>query len=729
MADLHSLCTIADFKPGDHLCCLYETEKEHRALLAPFLRQGLEHGEKVLYIVDSVLERSGEGAHTAETVLDYLREDPSTGSGRGLDVEPCLASGQFGIVPFDDALMPDGVFDPDGAIALLRAETERALAEGYLALRVTDEMTWALRGLPGAKRLIEYEAKLNEFFPGSKCIGLCQYDRRRFAPAVLLDVLTTHAIAVVGGRIYDNPYYVPPTDLFGADLPAATLRHWLENLATQKTAEKALRESARQLESQEQFITRVMESIPSSLVVIDRSLRVVSANRNFLEKARRNKQTTLGGKIEKVFPLVLLKYTRLGERIREVFHTGRPIEGGKVAYRAPGLPTRIYYYRLIPLQKDGTVGNVMLLMDDITEPEQLQEEIRRAERHMASVVDCANDLVISMDPQGNIMTWNRAAEAISGLRSEPVKGQPLLSLCAAAQRPAMAELLQGLVRGEGVQHTEANLLTADGQEVPIAWSCSPMRDDVGELVGIVAVGRDLTERQRLEAQLLHSAKMASLGGMAGGIAHEVRNPLGIISAGAQLLMERPDDARLRSECAEKIYIASQRTSLIIENLLKFARPQSEQMREMDLHTVIEETLALLAHQMALRQVTLRKEFEPGLPRVYGNPNLLLQVFTNLVLNAQNAMPEGGTLTVTSRATQAGEVEIRFTDTGRGIPQEHLSKIFDPFFTTMPVGEGTGLGLSISYSIIQQHKGSIVVNSKMDQGSDFIVRLPGLSGGP
>jgi len=178
--------TIADLQPGDHLCCLYETEEEHRAVLTPFLRQGLERGEKVIYIVDT---------RTAEAILGYLQDN-------GLEVEPYLASGQLAILTHHNACMREGIFDPEGMIALLRAETERALAQGYPALRVTGEMTWALRGLPGSERLIEYEARLNEFFPGSKCLAICQYDRRRFDLAVLLDVLRTHPVAVIGTEVY-----------------------------------------------------------------------------------------------------------------------------------------------------------------------------------------------------------------------------------------------------------------------------------------------------------------------------------------------------------------------------------------------------------------------------------------------------------------------------------------------------------------------------------------------
>ena len=479
----------------------------------------------------------------------------------------------------------------------------------------------------------------------------------------------------------------------------------------------------RQLDSRERFITRIVDNIPVSLVVIDRGLRIVSVNRNFLEKNRREERSTIGYRMDEVFPQVLLEYTHLDQKVREVLGTGQLVEGGKMSYRAPGRPTRIYYYRLIPIKAEEIVENVLLLLADVTEQQHLEEEVQRVERHLAGVVECANDLVISMDHKGRLLSWNQAAERVTGLKSDQTRGQSLLSLCAPEHQAAIAQRLQGLAHGGGVPATEANLLTAGGQQVPIAWSFAPMQVDTGQMVGIVGVGRDLTEQRLMEAQLLLSTKMASLGVMAGGIAHEVRNPLGIISASAQLLQERPDDAALRAQCVQKIYAATQRASLIIESLLKFSRPPGERMRDVAISTVLEETLVLLTNQMTLQKVVLQKELRADLPTIHGNPELLQQVFINLILNACNSMNKGGSLTVAARLCDKGHVEVRFTDTGHGIPSEHLTKIFDPFFTTMPVGKGTGLGLSISYSIIQQHQGTIEVESQVGRGSTFIVRLP------
>jgi len=212
------LRSVGDLAPGDHACCFYETEEERQAVVVPFLRQGLERGHKVGYIVD---------ADTVEAAQARL-------GGVGIDVEACVARGQMVIRTSDDAYIENGIFDPDVMITFLKAETAQALAGGYKALSVTGEMSWALRPLPGSERLIEYEAKLNEFYPGSKCRGLCQYDWRAFGPALVMDLLSTHPIAVVGAAAYDNYYYVSPATFLGHHVSAAQMGHWMKHLAQRK---------------------------------------------------------------------------------------------------------------------------------------------------------------------------------------------------------------------------------------------------------------------------------------------------------------------------------------------------------------------------------------------------------------------------------------------------------------------------------------------------------------
>jgi len=233
VGSVYALYRLRDLEPGDHLCCIYKTAEDHRALLTSFIREGLERGEKVLYIVD---------VSTADQVLKYLRDD-------GVEIGLYVKRGELEILTVDETYMREGVFDPDGMIALLKHEMDRALGKGYPALRVSGEMTWALRGLLSSERLIEYEAKLNEFFATSKCSAMCQYDGRRFKPALLLDVLTTHPVAAIGTEVFDNFYYIPPKDFLGPDREEAKLRNWLQNLTERKRTEEALRGFIEELRS------------------------------------------------------------------------------------------------------------------------------------------------------------------------------------------------------------------------------------------------------------------------------------------------------------------------------------------------------------------------------------------------------------------------------------------------------------------------------------------------
>ena len=229
----YGIRAFTDIEPGDHLCCIYETEEEYRGVLIPYVRQGLERGEKVLHIVDD---------HAPDALLTYLRKD-------GMDLDRCRKLGQLSILTVHETYLRDGLFDPDRMIALLRNETERALADGFSALRASGEMTWALREAPGSDRLIEYEAKLNTFFPGSKCLGLCQYPRHRFPPSVLLNILRTHPVAILGEKTCPN-IYCEPANLVLAQSSVEQRVDWMiaELLQTQ-AAEESLDARTRQFDA------------------------------------------------------------------------------------------------------------------------------------------------------------------------------------------------------------------------------------------------------------------------------------------------------------------------------------------------------------------------------------------------------------------------------------------------------------------------------------------------
>jgi hypothetical protein len=252
-----ALRRVDDLQPGFHACLLYETEEEYRAVVLPFVRKGLERGERVAYIAD---------AHAEADIADYLGED-------GFDVSTYAARGQLHLYTPDQTYLRHGVFDPERMIGLLRSETDRAVDEGYATLRITGEMTWALRNLPGSERLIEYEAKLNNFIPGSRSVVICQYDRLRFPPDLLLDVLATHPICIIGTSAYQNSYYVPPAEL--PERPAGGFFYWLGDAPERQIVEQYLEQPQRQQKQMALIFAAALELVRAGEADREQLLRLI----------------------------------------------------------------------------------------------------------------------------------------------------------------------------------------------------------------------------------------------------------------------------------------------------------------------------------------------------------------------------------------------------------------------------------------------------------------------
>lgn len=474
----------------------------------------------------------------------------------------------------------------------------------------------------------------------------------------------------------------------------------------------------------EQLYTMLLDAMPSSVLLIDKNLRILSANRNFLEKGRKTLQETIGRKLEEVLPSVILEQIDIARRVQHVLETNQPAKGERMTYRAPGVPIRIYYYSLIPFFWQGQTEGVLLLMDDVTEQVRLNEEVQRVERHLASIVESASDLILSTDRSGNILTWNAAAERLSGFSAKEVKGRRFVEFCAGEDLSDIEEVFAHIDSLNTSQLKELSLRTKHSRFILVSWVFSILPDRSNQTVGIVAVGRDLTERRKFEIELIQSQRLAALGVMAGGIAHEIRNPLAICSSAAQFLMEEEDMTQeFRLECAGRIHRGIQRATAIIESLLKFSHPSAMAMTTpVNLVQMVRETLAMLAEQTRVQQVKTTLSASSEQINVQGEETLLQLIFMNILLNAIHSMSGGGILSVRV-FTENSSVLVQVSDTGCGISEQDIERVFDPFYTTSPVGKGTGLGLSICYSIVKQHGGTISVKSTEGVGSTFSVILP------
>ena len=313
----------------------------------------------------------------------------------------------------------------------------------------------------------------------------------------------------------------------------------------------------------EQLYTMLLDAIPSSVLLINQYMRIVSANRNFLEKGQRTLANTIGYRLEEVFPTIILDQMDITKRIRQVIEKNQPAKGERMTYRAPGVPIRIYYYSILPFTWQGRVEGAVLLMDDVTEQVRLSEEVRRVERHLASIVDSASDLILSIDRKGRILTWNTAAERLAGYSEKEVRERLFTDFCANEDHKEIREIFSRIDARQYTQTKECLLRTSKEISIPVSWVFSPLKDSYNQTAGVVAVGRDLTEKRKFETELHQSQKYAALGVMAGGIAHEIRNPLAICSSSAQFLMEEDGTPEFRRECAEKIHRGIQRTLSLI----------------------------------------------------------------------------------------------------------------------------------------------------------------------
>jgi len=269
-----------------------------------------------------------------------------------------------------------------------------------------------------------------------------------------------------------------------------------------------------------------------------------------------------------------------------------------------------------------------------------------------------------------------------------------------------------------------HLPAADGRALMVNVSVAPFQIGSGERCGSILILDDVTARVRLEEQLQHSEKMASIGLLAAGMAHEVNTPLTGISSYTQMLRKQTKADDPKAELLDKIEKQSFRASKIINSLLNFSRSGGAEFEALDINKVVLDVLSLLEHQLETGHVKVRKELAEGLPHVRGNENRMQQVFFNLILNAKDAMPRGGWLTIATSADD-DTVVVEVKDTGHGIKKEHVKRIYDPFFTTQGIGRGTGLGLSVSYGILQEHGGAIFVESDPGKGTTFQVALPAL----
>lgn len=369
-----------------------------------------------------------------------------------------------------------------------------------------------------------------------------------------------------------------------------------------------------------------------------------------------------------------------------------------------------------------------------------ERRLQESERRFATTLTSIGDGVVATDAVGRVTFLNPVAEQLTGWKLDEAVGRPLTEIFRIineetrqiVENPVEKVLATGRIVGLA---NSTVLIARDGCEYPIDDCASPILDDAGQISGVVLVFRDVTEERRREAELLQAQKMEAIGRLAGGIAHDFNNLLTVISGYTVLLREGLGADSPWREAIEQIETASRRGADLTRQLLAYCRKQIIQPRICSLNQLVTDSLKMLRRVLPAA-IELVTELTPHDTTIKVDPAQMDQVIVNLVLNARDAMPDGGRLRLTTfrGETQSGQdpfptggpfVALEVADTGTGMDPATMARIWEPFFTTKEVGHGTGLGLSTVYGIVKQAGGHIVVKSRRGEGSSFVVALPGV----
>jgi two-component system cell cycle sensor histidine kinase/response regulator CckA len=423
------------------------------------------------------------------------------------------------------------------------------------------------------------------------------------------------------------------------------------------------------------------------------------------------------------------------EQVDEVWR--RLVDDGSVVHsvneniRKDGMVIVCDWFNTPLKRRDGSVVGVLSLVQDVSEQKRAEDKLKE----QAKLLDIARDAMIIRDMNCRVLYWNRSAERLYGWKAEEAIGRNGIELVFKENLREAARTAREATLRDGDWMGEFTQVSKDDKEIIVESHWTLVRDDAGEAEAIFDIGTDITERKKLEQQVLRTQRLDAIGTLASGIAHDLNNIFGPILLSVQMLRAKATDKQTR-KTLDTLEKASERGAGIVRQILSIARKTGGDRTLLDLNQVIEE-LNTMVQETFPRSIQLQKKVADGLWPILGDPTQLHQLLMNLSLNARDAMPQGGTLSIDVENVVLDEmyaqsnpeakpgyyVLLRVTDTGVGIPQENLKTIFEPFFTTKEIGKGTGLGLTSVLQIARNHGGFVSVYSEANRGTSFTVYLP------
>jgi two-component system NtrC family sensor kinase len=484
-----------------------------------------------------------------------------------------------------------------------------------------------------------------------------------------------------------------------------------------------------------EFLDNILASMDEGLLTIDKDARITTFNRAAERITGFKGEEVLHKKCYTVVRSNLCKgkcrltsTLETGQRMFNAEATITNKEGAEIPVDITTSPLR---------SGDDKIIGLLEIITDLTEHKRLWETLKIQRDKAQQYLNIARVIIVALDLKGRVTLINRMGCEVLGYEEDEIIGNDWFDFYVPDEmRQAVRNLFEKLMAGEAEVHEyyENPIRIKGGQERLIAWHNTILRDKAGHTIGTLSSGADITERKRTEAELIRSEKLASLGQLAAGVAHEVNNPLSGILVYIKLLLKKYEQNKLQTEETrkqlEKIGTETERCSRIIKNLLDFSRQTQVTLRPVDINKVVEATLAIIGHQISLENITVEERLCTPLPFILADFDQVQQALMNIMLNAAQAMPDGGELTITTSVAKGVKIDnavrdavrIDIRDTGIGIPHENLGRLFTPFFTTKEKGKGVGLGLSVVHGIIERHHGRIEIQSDLGAGTTFSVYL-------
>jgi two-component system NtrC family sensor kinase len=507
--------------------------------------------------------------------------------------------------------------------------------------------------------------------------------------------------------VLDRTYLVSTSRVHGANSEGLQTIHVLKDITDRREAERRYRE--------------LFDNIQEGVFFSTPDGRFVEVNDALVRMlGYRNREDLLQADVRSQVCFSPEQYEELARQMQQ---HGAVRNHEETLCRQDGSPVQVLINAFAVRDAQQRMVQYRGVMLDISGLKTFQSELQRERDFSGKILNNTQSLILVADIAGLVSYANRRWYDM-GYQQTQLLSRPLEELIVPGRRQALNEAFASTLAGQQVDNLEVQIVHGEGRVGYFSMNLSPMRDEQGNIASIVVVMSDITDAATLQAKLLHTEKMAAVGQLVSGVAHEVNNPLTAILGFADLLMENPEVPESARKDLRVILEQAQRTKQIVQNLLSFARQMPPQRKPVQLNTILSRTVQLRAYDLHSRGVQVVEQLDPELPQAIGDAHQLQQVFLNILNNAYDAVRDTGRpARIEIKTTNLGGfVEVLFRDNGYGI--SFPERIFDPFFTTKEIGKGTGLGLSICYGIVREHGGEILCqNNPGGEGATFVVRLP------